>query len=264
MSYWEGLVLGVVQGLTEFLPISSSGHLVLAQAALGLTPPGVVVEVTLHVATLLAVLVVYRTRLIALMGGARRGDRASWRFIGLLAVGTVPAGMLGVLFADFFERTFESLLVVGVSLLITGCLLWSTRWVAHVARASEPTWLGAFGIGVAQALALFPGISRSGSTVVTAMWLRIDPVRAAEFSFLLAVPAIAGAAVLQIPDLGVGIASVGKGPLTLSFLASLVSGVAAIQLLISLLRSRAFHVFAFCLWTLGMVTRRGALVRGRR
>jgi undecaprenyl-diphosphatase len=261
VTYWEGVVLGVVQGLTEFLPISSSGHLVLAESLLGLETPGVVVEVVLHVATLLAVVLVYRRRLGELVVGVFAGNRSAWRVILLLGVATVPAAIVGVLFSDFFERTFESLLVVGVSFIVTGLVLWSTKWVSKGGRTTQPGLSGAATIGLAQAMAIFPGISRSGSTVATAMWLGIEPVRAAEFSFILAIPAIAGAAVLQIPDLADGVGGVGAGPLAVSFVASLIAGIAAIKLLIALLRSQAFHFFAPYLWGLGALTTAWALIR---
>lgn len=254
MSWWEGVLLGVVQGLTEFLPISSSGHLVVVEAALGITTPGVVIEVVLHVATLLAVVIVYRKVLWRLAGGAVVGDRTAWRYIGLLAIGTVPAALAGLFLEEWFERTFQSLLLVGLNFLITGTVLWSTRGrVRHAARPS-PSTKGAFGIGMAQALAILPGISRSGTTVAAALWLGVDPVRAAEFSFLLAVPAIAGAAVLQIPNLSGGLASAGALPVAAGFLAALVSGVAAIRLLIFLLRNKAFHRFAPYCWGIGAIT----------
>jgi len=190
MNWWQGAVLGVVQGLTEFLPISSSGHLVVAQAAVGLSIPGVLVEVTLHVATLLAVLIVYWTRLGELVAGAIRGDRTAWGYVGLLVLGTIPAGAIGLLFADWFERAFDSLLMVGVSFLVTAGILWSTRRIQIVMVKQTPSWTGAFSIGLAQALAVMPGISRSGSTIAAGLWLGLDPVRAAEYSFLLAVPDI--------------------------------------------------------------------------
>jgi undecaprenyl-diphosphatase len=254
LTYWQGLVLGVVQGLTEFLPISSSGHLVVAQAAVGLEVPGVRVEVVLHVATLLAVVVVYRERLWELVRGVGSGRREAWAYIGLLAVGSIPAGAVGFLFADFFERVFDSLPAVGVSFLVTGGILWTTRWTKARAHRPVPRAGGAFGIGVGQALAIFPGISRSGTTVAAGLWLGVDPVRAAEFSFLLAIPAIAGAAGLQAMELGEGVTGVGGGPLAVSFAAALISGVAAIRLLVALLRRQAFHRFAPYCWILGVVT----------
>lgn len=260
MTYWQGIVLGVVQGLTEFLPISSSGHLVVTQAAVGLAVPGVLVEVALHVATLVAVAVVYARRLLELGRGAVGGDRGSWRDIGLLAVASVPAAVVGLLFAEMFERAFDSLLAVGIDFLVTGAILWSTRRIAAKATAPRPGVGGAVGIGVAQALAIMPGISRSGTTVSAGLWLGIDPVRAAEFSFLMAMPAIAGAAVLQLPELSGGIASVGGGPLAASFLASLVSGIVAIRILVALLRRGMFHRFAPYCWAIGAVTVAWALM----
>jgi undecaprenyl-diphosphatase len=254
MSWWQGVLLGVVQGLTEFLPISSSGHLVVAEAAVGLTTPGVVVEVVLHVATLLAVVIVYWKVLWGLLRGAVSGDDAAWRYIALLAIGTVPAAAAGLLLEDFFERAFESLLLVGVNFLITGVVLWSTRVVVDRAQRPSPTAKGAIGIGLAQALAILPGISRSGTTVTAGLWLGVDAVRAAEFSFLLAIPAIGGAAVLQIPDLPAGMGSIGAFPLAAGFVAALLSGVFAIRWLIALLRKQAFHRFAPYCWGIGAVT----------
>lgn len=259
MTWWQAIVLGTVQGLTEFLPISSSGHLVVAEAALGLTTPGVIVEVALHVATLLAVGIVYRDRLWELLRGVLAGHRDSLRYVGLLALASVPAGVAGMMFKEFFERAFDSLLMVGVDFIVTGVILWSTRLVVARGAATEPSVPGAGGIGLAQALAILPGISRSGTTVAAGLWLRVDPVRAAEFSFLLAIPAIAGAAVLQVADVSGGLAGIGAGSLALSFGTALVAGVFAIRLLVALLRRGAFHQFAPYCWALGLVTMTWAL-----
>lgn len=254
MTYWEGLLLGIVQGLTEFLPISSSGHLVVAQAAVGLSAPGVVVEVILHVATLLAVVIVYRARLWTIARGCIDGDRSAWRFVGLLTLATIPAAVAGLVWSDVFERAFDSLRVVGIDFLVTGAVLWSTRPVIKRADRPEPSVMAAGGIGIAQALAIFPGISRSGTTVAAALWWRVEPERAAEFSFVLAIPAILGAAVLQLPALGSGAVQVDTGPLLGSFVAALISGVLAIRLLVALLRRKAFHRFAPYCWAIGSAT----------
>jgi undecaprenyl-diphosphatase len=255
MTWWQGILLGIVQGLTEFLPISSSGHLVIAQAAVGLTVPGVIVEVALHLATLLAVIVVYWERLWELISGTVAGDRAAWTYVGLLLLGSIPAGFVGVLFASWFERAFDSLLVVGFDFLVTAAVLWSTRWVRLADVGARPTALAAFAIGCAQALAVLPGISRSGTTISTAVWLRVDPVRAAEYSFLLAIPAVAGAAALQIPDVASGaVGAVGAAPLVAGFAASLASGILAIRMLVLLLRRGTFHRFAPYCFILGIFT----------
>jgi undecaprenyl-diphosphatase len=253
MSWWQGMVLGAVQGLTEFLPVSSSGHLVVAEAVIGLATPGVLVEVALHVATLLAVAVVYRRRLWELLHGIGAGDSRALRYVGLLFLASVPAGIVGFLFKDLFERAFDSLLVVGLDFAVTGCILWSTRFVAGGAREA-PSTLAAGGIGLAQAVAILPGISRSGTTVAAGLWLGLDPVRAAEFSFLMAMPAIAGAGMLEVANLPVELGALGEGPLLLSFLTALVTGVLAIRLLVALLRRGAFHQFAPYCWGLALIT----------
>jgi undecaprenyl-diphosphatase len=254
VNYGQALVLGLVQGLTEFLPVSSSGHLVLAEAAVGLSIPGVTVDVFLHVATLLAVVIVYRARILELAVGCVRGRADAWKMVGLLALASVPAAIVGLLFQDFLERAFDSLLLVGIDFLVTGTVLWSTRRVPTKATASAPSVTGAVAIGMAQAFAILPGISRSGTTVSAALWFRVNPQRAAEFSFLMALPAIAGAAVLELPRLSLGSFGGAGGPVLAGFVAALVSGVFAIRFLVALLRRGAFHRFAPYCWALGIAT----------
>jgi undecaprenyl-diphosphatase len=247
MTWWEGTVLGLVQGLTEFLPVSSSGHLVVAETAFGLSTPGVLVEVVLHVATLLAVFIVYRERLWQLAAGVLRGRPAEWNYVGLLAIGTIPAALVGLLFSDWVERAFDSLITVGIDFLVTAAILWSTRWTDR-GGVTNPSIAAAGGIGLAQALAVFPGVSRSGSTIAAATWLGMDPVSAAEYSFLLAIPAITGAAVLQIPAISRDALGVSLGPLAFGFAVALVSGIFAIRALVALLRRGGFYRFApYCL-----------------
>lgn len=254
MTWWQGAVLGLVQGLTEFLPVSSSGHLVVAQRVLGVARQGVVLEVALHVATLVAVLVVYRRRIWDVLAGLSRKDGGSWRYAALLALATIPAALAGVLLGDWFEQAFDSLAVVGADFLVTGAILWSTRRPAARAVLGEPSWRAAGGIGLAQAFAILPGISRSGSTVAAALWAGVRPTQAAEFSFLMSIPVIAGAAVLELPNLGSGTSGIGPGPLVVSFVSALVAGIAAIKLLVLLLERGAFHRFAPYCWVLGAAT----------
>jgi undecaprenyl-diphosphatase len=252
MTWWAGLVLGLVQGLTEYLPVSSSGHLVLVEALLGVTVPGVVVEVSLHVATLLAVVWVYRARIVELLRGALGRDRAARRYLLLLLIATIPAGVAGVLLEDYFARTFHSMASLGIQFLLTGAILWSTRKPRPAPAAPEPGVAAALGIGVAQAVSILPAISRSGATVAAGLWAGMDPVRAGEFSFLMSVPVIAGAALLEVPKLSHAAVSVGTGPLLLSFVAAMVSGVFAIRWLVVLLRRGAFYRFAPYCWAVGL------------
>ncbi len=250
MTWWEGLVLGVLQGLTEFLPISSSGHLVVAEGLLGLHAPGVAVEVMLHLATLLAVVIVYRVALLRLVRGLwRRESDASAQIIFLVAA-SVPAAVVGLAFRDALTSAFDSYRLVGVDFLLTGVLLASTRWIRP--RPERTITLGtALLVGVAQAVAILPGISRSGTTIAAALWRGVPAWRAAEFSFLMAVVVIAGSGVLEARNLG---ALPLTGGLATAFVSALVAGVVAIRSLLWLLRTRRFHHFAPYLFVVGGFT----------
>ena len=141
---------------------------------------GIVFEVAVHVATMFAILLFYRRRVVALAVGALSADGGSWRYVGKLFVGTLPAVAVALLARDWIERTFESPTVAGVCLLVTGGIVWSTRYTLRRGQAIEPTWVAALLIGCAQAVAILPGISRSGSTVAAAMALGVSPAAAAE------------------------------------------------------------------------------------
>jgi undecaprenyl-diphosphatase len=250
MTSLEAIILGVVQGATEFLPVSSSGHLVIGQTLLGVESPGVIFEVAVHVATLASILFVYRTRVGGLAVGAVRRDPASLRYAGLLVVATLPAVVVGLFFEGTVESLFENPVASGVALLVTGLILWTSRRALPHARGSVPTWTAALLIGVAQAFAIIPGISRSGSTVVAALWLGIAPREAAAFSFLMAVPAISGAAVLQLGALG-GESGIAWEALALGSLFAAVTGVLAIRTFVAMLAREAFHFFAPYCWIVG-------------
>lgn len=252
MNLWQGIALGLVQGLTEFLPISSSGHLVLVEALTGVHFSDVTVEVSLHVATLGSVLVLYGARLRDIVRGVLGGDRASVRYAGLLVVATIPAGLIGILFHRQIEERFHSLTSVGVEFLITGLILWSTR--RPRGDRVVPSLAAATAIGFSQALAILPAISRSGATVAAALWSGLTPAAAAEFSFLMAVPAIAGAAVLEGRSAVLNVATIGALPWAVSFVVAFVSGVWSIRWLVALLRRGRFHVFAPYCWVVGAGT----------
>jgi undecaprenyl-diphosphatase len=250
MTSLEAIILGVVQGATEFLPVSSSGHLVIGQTLLGVESPGVIFEVAVHVATLVSILFVYRTRVGDLAVGAVRRDPASLRYAGLLVVATLPAVVVGLFFQDAVESLFENPVASGVALLVTGLILWTSRRALPRATGSVPTWTAALLIGVAQAFAIIPGISRSGSTVVAALWLGIAPREAAAFSFLMAVPAISGAAVLQLGALGAE-SGIAWEAVALGSLFAAVTGVLAIRTFVAMLAREAFHFFAPYCWIVG-------------
>ncbi len=250
MNELEAFWLGLVQGLTEFLPVSSSGHLVMLQALLGIEQSGVLFEVAVHVATLVSVLVFYRRRVLELAAGVLRGRPEEWSYVAKLALATLPAVAAVLALGDFFEAQFESPAVAGGCLLVTGGILWTTRSTLGSAVRASPGWWAALAIGCAQVLALLPGISRSGTTVAAALALGVAPAAAAEFSFLMSVAAIAGAALRELPALS-RVAPEQLPPLLVGAVVAAVSGVLAIWLFVRLLRTGGFHRFAFYAWGAG-------------
>ena len=254
MSFLEAVVLGLVQGVTEFVPISSSGHLVLVPEALGWDQPGLTFDVLLHVASLIALLIYFSGDLIDLARGLRSGAEGARRRVRLLAIGTVPAAVAGILWGDYFERSFEDAQASAIQLMITAVILVAGEQFLnfHERRAARTGGKlrelddlrtpDAGAIGVAQALSILPGISRSGSTIATGLALGVTRNDSARFGFLLAIPALFGAALVKLPDLGSG--SIGVGPALGGFLASLVASYAAIWGLIRYLKTRTLYPFA--------------------
>lgn len=250
MSALEALWLGVVQGLTEFFPVSSSGHLVMFQTILGIRLEGLVFDVALHVATVVAILIFYHRRVAGLAVGALRGSPDALRYGGKLALGTLPVVVIGVGARGWIEAQFSSPLLVALLLLATGGIVWTTRFTRRESGSSEPSWGGALVIGLAQACAILPGVSRSGATVAAALALGVAPGPAAEFSFLLGVIAISGAAVLVLPELGQA-EGAALSAVTLGVAAALASGILAIWLFVKMLRGNTFHLFAWWAWGAG-------------
>ena len=256
MALLHLIILAVVQGLTEFLPVSSSGHLVLVEHWLGAFTGDVFLNVVLHVGTLLAVLVVYARDIRRLLAF----DAVAVQYIVALVVGTLPAVAVGLLFKDTIEGLFSSPRAAAAALIVTGLILLSTRTRGQSDRTRiggdwhpVPPPLGkALLIGCAQALAIMPGISRSGSTIAASLWLGVGRQEAARFSFLLAVPAIAGALVLQLLD-GVPATEASTAGLALGALASFLVGLLAIRLTALMVVQRHFWKFALYCLPLGVV-----------
>ena len=254
METIEAIILGIVQGLTEFLPVSSSGHLVLAQAVLGAKPGGgIVFEVAVHIATLVAIVLFYRQRVSTLMIGGLQGDKDAWRYIMKLALATLPAIAAALLARDWIEQQFESLTVVAICLIITGFIVWSTRYTQNRGQITEPGWTAALMIGCVQAAAILPGISRSGSTVAIGLALGLAYLSAAEFSFLLGAIAMAGAGVLLIPEL-TSVSAADLNAILFGGTAALISGLLALWSFVWLLKNQRLYVFAFYVWAIGILT----------
>jgi len=253
----EAIGLGVLQGLTEFLPVSSSGHLALAEFFLGVESPGVVFEVFVHFGTALAVIVFFRRRVAAIVAAVfrwlarREHDAEDARLALHLAIGTIPAGVIGFALEEKVEALFERPAAVSLFLLATGVILWATR-VRQEGPRETTSARDAILIGLAQAAAIVPGISRSGSTVAAGLFAGLSRRRAAEFAFLLSVPVILGATAASVGGLrGSGDAfgwAVMAGTLT-----AFASALPAIAILMKVVTAGRFHRFAFYCWAVGAV-----------
>lgn len=255
MSYLEAIVLGAVQGLTEFIPISSSGHLVIVPDLFGWRQPGLAFDVMLHAASLLALLIYFSGDLVDLVRGVLSGNRGSRKLALLLILGTIPAAVAGLVFGDYFEEQFEEAGTAALQLLITAVILVIAEQIyrTHERKTAEKgtrlrtlediDYVDTALIGVAQAIAIFPGISRSGATIGAGLVRSIDRSSAARFAFLLAIPALLGATALEVPELADS-SSLGIGPAIAGFLASLVTSYAAIWGLIRYLRTNTLYPFA--------------------
>lgn len=242
-------ILGIVQGLTEFLPISSSAHLVLAGRFLGFDPPGLLLEAVVHLGTLCAVLLLFRRDIERLVRGLFSSGEERRR-LGRLVVGTFPIVFCGLLFQERIEAAFSSLVVIGYSLLVTGALLFLADRAGRKAKRNEVRLCDSLLIGLSQAAALLPGISRSGATITTGMILGIRGAEAARFSFLLSIPAILGAGGLKLYQaLGDSTAASSEwAGLLLGALTAGVVGALAIKGLLRVISSGRLKMFgAYCL-----------------
>ncbi|MDX9858949.1 MAG: undecaprenyl-diphosphate phosphatase [candidate division Zixibacteria bacterium] len=249
MSYLDAILLGILQGLTEFLPVSSSGHLVIAQALLGVSDPGVTFEVLAHLGTLFSVVVYFRRRITRLIQSLYTPSMLEERrMLLLLIIGSIPAGLAGILFKDFFEAAFNDPLSTAAMLFVTGAILLATRFVHKGDKSVQ--WLSALIMGAGQACAILPGISRSGSTIAAGMFVGVNPALAAEFSFLMAIPAIAGAAVLQIGDV-LTADSAHLLPYLLGTVLSFLTGLVAVYAVLATIRRGAFDYFAYYCFAAG-------------
>jgi undecaprenyl-diphosphatase len=247
LGWLESIILGAVQGLTEFLPISSSGHLVIVPALFGWKDPSLTFDLVLHLGTLIAVLFAFRADLwILLVGLFGRGDdpATARRTIGLLVIGSIPAGLVGLAFGSFFEKRFEDAVTATLFLYVTAAILLGAEWVIRRGEGHEPVDGRRAGlIGVAQAAAIFPGISRSGSTIGAGLVQKVSRESATRFSFLLSIPAIAGAVATKVPDVANGHFKV-TGPVVAGFLTAMVIGWVAIEWLLRYVRTHSFVVFS--------------------
>ena len=248
-------LLAILQGLTEFLPVSSSGHLALLQdhLTIGEMADGPLLEILLHGGTLIAVLWFYHKRILQLLQGLFRKEPAAWRYSLLILLACLPAGIVYFLAHDAIESAFDNPKAIGVFLLITGLSLLSLRFKKGL-DGTAPTWKKALGIGIAQAFAILPGISRSGSTYTAARWLKVSSEEAFDFSFLASIPLIGGAIILKFRHFSELTANGNTlGILTATILSALV-GYAALWGLSKLRFLGKFWIFGIYCLAVGALT----------
>jgi len=249
MTFWDSLILGSIQGVTEFLPISSSGHLVIIQSLLGINQPGNDFEILVHIGTLGSVLYVFKNDILDILGNLKQ--KSTIIFIELIIIGTLPAVFIGLNFKDQIALLFENITNVSVALIFTGIVLISTFFLKR--KDLENNFSKAFLIGTFQSIAIIPGISRSGMTISIAMLLGLSPKNAAKFSFMLAIPAISGAGVITALDTTSGFLlpyQILLGGLISSFFI----GILSLNILLKLLEAGKFHFFGVYCFIVGLLT----------
>jgi len=269
LGFQEGILLGIVQGLTEFLPVSSSGHLVLVQSFIeGFQQPGVLFDVMLHFGTLLAIVFFLRRDIYDILRALlprkwyqERGYEYDESFIHtrrkialFIIVGTVCTGAVGFMFKDHIHGFFERVEVVALMLLVTGGLLFLSDRVKNTPRSEKDLNIyDSIIIGIVQAAALMPGLSRSGSTIAFGIFRKLDGETAARFSFLLSVPAVMGATVLELGY----ISEVSPGDMAIyvaGTIAAMITGFLTLKLLFFIIKKRRLSIFALYCWFLGITT----------
>lgn len=268
MTILKAIVLGVIQGLTEFLPVSSSGHLTITQHLLGVPEERILFfTVILHIGTLFSVFFVFSEDLYNLckeffllffdtITGKGIRFNNEYRKLGLLIIiATIPTGLIGIFFKDIFSGFYQSSLIIGVSLIITGTLLWLAEKI-HSGKKDlrNMRWYDAVFVGIFQGLAITPGISRSGSTIVGALFRGFNKKLATRFSFLISIPSILGATLIETREaLTMGLGEFTFSILIVGILTSFLAGVFAIKTLINFINKEKLYYFSFYTWAVGLI-----------
>ncbi len=256
--YWKAIVLGLLQGLTEFFPVSSSGHLVLAQHIMGLEEPEIFFDLMLHVGTLLAVLIFLRREIIMMLKSfVDRGPEGNYgrKLLILVIIASVPTAIIGLCFRKIFIDMFSSLAIVGFTLMLTGALLLLTKLYQPRKNIGlgKMSWLLAAIIGLVQGMAITPGLSRSGATISAGLFLGLERQLAFKFSFLISIPAICGAVLLESLHLREITSAISTGPVLAGTLVAGLSGLLALSLVGRLVnKGQIWGFFPYCL-ALGII-----------
>lgn len=269
MSYIEAIVLGLVQGLAEFLPISSSGHLALLQQWFGIEEDNVLLfAVLLHVGTLISVFIVYWKDIWELIKelfitikdlftgkGLRLEERPVRKLGVMIIVATIPTGIIGLLFNDFFDSLYNSVIPIGIGLIVTGILLVVAERTGRSNRGiNQMNYRNALFVGTIQGIAICPGISRSGSTLFGSLLCNLDRTFAVKFVFLISIPSILGSAILEAPaaiESGIQMADI--GPIIVGMAVAAISGLIAIKTMIKIVSGKKLSYFSYYVWILGAI-----------
>lgn len=250
MNFIQAIILGIVQGITEFLPISSSGHLVLMVKLFRITEPTLAFDTYLHLGTLVAVFAVFKDDILAIL--KKPFQKLTW----LLLAGTIPTAIIGLVFKDIFEEMFHSGSTLGFEFVVTGAIL----LLAGIQKSGrkglkDTSYLDAAFIGVMQGAAIMPAISRSGLTISGALFRNLDREFAARFSFLLSIPAILGATMLQVKDMVEvgGNSGISMGAIIAGALAAALSGYVSIKFMMNILKKGKMKYFAYYVFILGFL-----------
>ena len=269
MTYIEAVILGLVQGLAEFLPVSSSGHLALIQNLLGVETDKVLMfTVLLHLGTLIAVFLVFWRDIISLIKefflmiadlvtrkGLRLDEHPFRKLLLMIIVATIPTTIIGFLFNDFFEGIYGNIIFIGIGFIITGFMLFfAERINKNRNDISRMKFRNAIFIGIMQGIAIYPGISRSGSTLVGGLVTRLKREFAVKFAFLISIPTILGSAILEIPGaIEAGLDGIAKGTIILGILIAAISGFIAIKAMLKIVTGKKLKYFSCYVWILGIV-----------
>lgn len=268
MTTIDAIILGMVQGLTEFLPVSSSGHLVIGKTLLNIDSPGIFMEIALHFGTMLSICAVFWKDIYLILRDLKRSviklisrrkvsdilkeDHHTVLFL-MVVSATVPTAIIALLFENEFERFFSTPALVGCMLIVTGTILWFTKNIKS--KESEEKTIGflrAIIIGAVQGMAITPGISRSGTTIAAATFMGVNRTSAAKFSFLLSIPAILGAVVTKLDEISTNSADLSK--IIIGTIIATAVGYMALRFLVSLIKKGKFYVFSYYCWAVGIGT----------
>ncbi|MDP2925401.1 MAG: undecaprenyl-diphosphate phosphatase [Nanoarchaeota archaeon] len=252
VSYIDAIVFSLIQGLAEWLPISSSGHLAIFHNILGYQ--NLSYDVFLHFASILAVIILFRKDILKLLN---LKYKENLKYIGYILIAIIPAGIIGVLFKDEIESFFSSLYFLGVFFIISGILIYSTRFFKE--KKEKLDLFDSIFIGIFQAIAIVPGISRSGATISGGVYRGLKKETAAKFSFLIAIPVILGASLMELE--GLILSKINYGILTISFILTFVISIVTIKILIRILNSDKFYLFGAYNFILGIIVLIWSLVK---